>query len=197
MKINEIFYSLQGEGRFTGTPSIFVRMSGCNLSCDFCDTQHHRGMEMTEDEILKEVSKYPARHVVITGGEPTLQLSLSLVNSLHCDGKSVQIETNGTRPLDRDLLNAIDWITCSPKYGNIPSIQRVDELKVVYDFNHTDHIEKLDKVITSGNDNYYLQPCDRGNADYNEANLRECIKYIMLKPKWKLSLQTHKILNLP
>ncbi len=196
MKVNEIFYSLQGEGRFTGTPAVFIRLSGCNLNCDFCDTQHRRGMEMSEGEILKEVFNYPAKHVVITGGEPTLQLTLSLVNSLRYAGKTVQIETNGTRPLDEDLLNSIDWITCSPKYGQIPNIQRIDELKVVYDFTHPEHIAKLAAVFTKNNDNYYLQPCDRLNADYNEANLGACINYIMLNPKWKLSLQTHKMLNL-
>lgn len=196
MKVNEIFYSLQGEGNFTGTPAVFVRFSGCNLNCDFCDTQHNRGIEMSEDEIISEVSKYPAYHVVITGGEPTLQLTPSLVNKLHAAGKFVQIETNGARPLSDGLDYLIDWVTVSPKYGNVPNIQRIDELKVVYDISHPEHVAKLEKVEARYRNTYYLQPCDRCNSEYNETNLTSCLKYIMEHPKWKLSLQTHKMLNL-
>lgn len=196
MKVNEIFYSLQGEGHFTGTPAVFVRFSGCNLNCDFCDTQHNRGTEMSEDEIIAEVSKYPTYHVVITGGEPTLQLTSSLVNKLHTAGKFVQIETNGTRPLIDDLDFLVDWVTVSPKYGSIPNIQRIDELKVVYDMAHPEHIANLEKVEAPFLNGYYLQPCDRINKEYNETNLASCIKYIMDHPKWNLSLQTHKMLNL-
>ena len=71
MKVNEIFYSLQGEGRYTGTPAVFVRFSGCNLACDFCDTTHQSGTEMSEDEIIENICRFPAGHVVLTGGEPT------------------------------------------------------------------------------------------------------------------------------
>ena len=110
-KINEIFYSLQGEGYHTGTPAIFVRFSGCNLKCDFCDTQHEEGKMMTDDEIIAEVKKYPAVTVVLTGGEPSLWIDDELIDRLHQAGKYVTIETNGTRPLPA----AIDWVTCSPK----------------------------------------------------------------------------------
>ena len=115
MKVNEIFYSLQGEGAFTGTAAIFVRLAGCNLHCDFCDTKHEDYTIFTEEEIVKAISDYPAKHVVITGGEPTLQLTHSLVDRLHEVGKFVQIETNGSIALDTDLERSIDWITCSPK----------------------------------------------------------------------------------
>ncbi len=196
MKVNEIFYSLQGEGRYTGTPAAFVRLSGCNLACDFCDTQHSKGIAMSEGEIVAEVAKYPSEHVIITGGEPTLQLTLSLVQSLHEAGKRVHIETNGTLAVDEDLLAALDWITCSPKSGNTPNIQRIDELKVVYDIAHPEHIAAIENVPITDINCYYLQPCDRGDEDYNAANLASCIKYIMKHPKWKLSLQTHKMLNL-
>ena len=146
MRVNEIFHSLQGEGHFTGMPAIFVRLSGCNLKCDFCDTDHQPYSEMTEESIVARVSAYNATHVVITGGEPTMQLTATLVEMLHAAGKYVQIETNGTIPLDDNLLNGIDWITCSPKYGKTPKIQRIDELKVIYDYRDTTAIEKLDTV---------------------------------------------------
>lgn len=196
MKVNEIFYSLQGEGRFTGTPAVFIRLSGCNMACDFCDTQHHTFTNMTEAEIISEVTHYPARHVVITGGEPTLQLTASLVNRLHAAGRFVQIETNGTLPLTDGLDTLIDWVTVSPKYGQTPIIQRIDELKVVYDIAHLEYIDNLDTIVARHRDAYYLQPCDRDDDEYNEKNLASCIKYILEHPKWNLSLQTHKMVNI-
>ena len=196
MKINEIFYSLQGEGNFTGHPAIFVRFAGCNLSCDFCDTQHQHGVDMAEDEIIFEVSKYPAGHVVLTGGEPTLQITASLITKLHKAGKFVQIETNGTRPISEELLKLIDWITCSPKYGHAPNIQRIDELKIVFDRERLEDIDKLNHVEATFRQCYYLQPCDRGDEAWNAENLNACINFILVNPKWKLSLQTQKMLNL-
>lgn len=195
MKVNEIFYSLQGEGYWTGTPAVFVRLSGCNLGCDFCDTKHQDGIEMTENEIVEEVCKYPSDHIVITGGEPLLQLTSSLIYKLHKKEKFVQIETNGSRPLTETLLTDIDWVTCSPKYGNIPNIQRINELKVVYDLHTISDIEKMESIeVPTGE--YYLQPCDRDNPNLNEIITASCIKYILDNPKWKLSLQTHKMLHL-
>lgn len=196
MKVNEIFYSLQGEGRFTGTPAVFIRLSGCNLKCDFCDTEHRQGMEMSEDEIVKEVLKYPTKHVVITGGEPLLQLTPSLLQKLHKNKKYIQVETNGSINPQDEILLVIDWITCSPKYGNIPNIQKIDELKVVYDIAHPEFVTELENVQTTYNSTYYLQPCDRQNTEYNETNIASCLKYILEHPKWKLSLQTHKLLGL-
>jgi len=112
MRINEIFTSIQGEGFFTGVPAVFVRTSGCNLKCSFCDTNHESGEEMSIEAILKEVAKNNIRHIVITGGEPTLQPELpQLVEQLHAKGYFIQIETNGTRPVP----TLIDWVTCSPK----------------------------------------------------------------------------------
>ena len=107
-KINEIFYSLQGEGAHTGTPAVFVRFSGCNLKCDFCDTSHESGIEMADEAIIEEVCKYPCRMVILTGGEPGLWIDDALVDALHKAGKYVAIETNGTQVLPE----AIDWVTC-------------------------------------------------------------------------------------
>ena len=88
-KINEIFYSLQGEGFHTGTPAVFVRFSGCNLKCSFCDTQHEEGVWMSDEEILAEVGKYPAMTVILTGGEPSLWIDREFVDCLHRMGKYV------------------------------------------------------------------------------------------------------------
>ena len=112
-KINEIFYSLQGEGYHTGTPAVFVRFSGCNLHCDFCDTRHEEGTPMTDDDILARVEQYPARMVVLTGGEPALWIDDALVERLHRAGRYVCIETNGTRPLPRGI-DSTRVKTCAP-----------------------------------------------------------------------------------
>ena len=136
MILNEIFYSLQGEGYYSGTPAVFVRFSGCNLQCPFCDTQHDAGTAMAEEAIVAEVAKYPARLVVVTGGEPSLQLTASLVDKLHETGKYVAVETNGTHPLPGN----VDWITLSPKSAYVDGadvvLTRADEIKVVYDGLH-------------------------------------------------------------
>ena len=150
-KINEIFYSLQGEGYHTGTPAVFIRFSGCNLKCSFCDTQHEAGTLMTDDEIIAEVSKYPAVTVILTGGEPSLWIDDALIDRLHEAGKYVCIETNGTRPLPE----SVDWVTCSPKQG----------------------------------EHFFLQPCSCNNT----ALTVDCV---MRHPKWRLSLQTHKLIDI-
>ena len=186
MKINEIFYSLQGEGHYTGTPAVFVRFAGCNLKCSFCDTDFTSFTEMTEDDIIREIGQYPTNHIVITGGEPTLQITASLVSKLHDAGKYVQIETNGTNVLP-DGCN-IDWVTCSPKYKAV-RLQHIDELKVVFE---GQDMSQYDCLTAS---EYRLQPCDTQDEKKNKEILRQTIDFILKNPKWKLSLQTHKILN--
>ena len=99
-KINEIFYSLQGEGAHTGCPSVFIRFSGCNKRCSFCDTKHEEGQLMTDEDIITEVNKYPARWIILTGGEPTMWIDPDFVRRLkEATGKSVAIETNGSLPV--------------------------------------------------------------------------------------------------
>lgn len=111
--VNEIFYSLQGEGYYTGTPAVFLRLSGCNLRCPFCDTDHSASEPMEIDTLVDRLLGYPSRHLVITGGEPSLQVDRLLIEVLHDAGFYVQIETNGTNRLPDN----IDWVTCSPKEG--------------------------------------------------------------------------------
>lgn len=189
-KINEIFYSLQGEGYHAGTPAVFVRFSGCNLRCPFCDTSHEEGRFMTAEEIVAAVSEYPSLFTVITGGEPSLFLTDELVSALHACGRYIAVETNGTHPLP----DGIDWVTCSPKYDVIPSakvcLTKCNELKVVYTRQDM-HI--YDSVIA---DWRFLQPCDTGNARENRLLLHEAIEYCKSHPSWRLSLQTHKLINI-
>jgi len=187
MRVNETFISLQGEGRFTGTPAFFLRLAGCNLKCPFCDTQHQSFKEMTEEAIVCEASSYEPRHIVITGGEPALQLTQSLVDKLHEAGFFIQVETNGIMPLPQ----GIDWVTCSPKEVP-PVLKQVDELKVLYQGVDTD----LSIADTIQAKEYRLQPLDTGNEMQNRIILRDTIEYVLQHPKWSLSLQTHKLLGI-
>lgn len=190
MKVNEIFYSLQGEGRFTGTPAVFLRFSGCNLKCSFCDTSHDEGVEMQAAEIIGEILKYPSRHIVITGGEPSLQLDRDFVDCLHQHGYFVQVETNGVKTLPDN----VDWITCSPKYKPI-CYDGVQEIKYVYEGKESeDKILSLFRSVRA--ETFYLQPCDVNNPERNAEILAGCIDFIKAHPEWKLSLQTHKVLNI-
>ena len=198
MKVNEIFYSLQGEGLNTGTPAVFVRLSGCNLQCPFCDTEHAEGKEMTEGEIIEEVSRYKASLVVMTGGEPALQLTESLVEMLHLLGKTVAVETNGTIELPKN----VDWVTLSPKDAFLgekakPVLTEADELKLIF----TDDLCRGARPCVSTYPNIkikhrFLQPCDTGDANKNAEIIKKTIEYCKEHPEWRLSLQTHKILNI-
>lgn len=187
MKINEIFYSLQGEGYWTGTPAVFVRLSGCNLRCSFCDTLHESGTQRKEEDIVAEVAKYPALHVVITGGEPSLFLTHSLVEALHQAGKFVAVETNGTHPLP----NNVDWVTLSPKdrfeSNATPVLTRCNELKVVCDGTPPPTYPDIEA------DHHFVQPCDVGDAQENQRIMAATVAFCLKHPTWRLSLQTHKI----
>lgn len=193
MRINEIFYSLQGEGAFTGTPAIFVRFAGCNLRCPFCDTEFESYTEMSVDDIINEISKIRQENncwpntVVLTGGEPTLQITTELLTRLNDDDNrcNVHIETNGTKQLPE---GPIHWVTCSPKHASL-YIQRIDELKVVYQGQDMSQYDDIKAKV------YSLQPCDTGDPIKNQEILQKTINYILHHPKWKLSLQTHKIIN--
>lgn len=190
MKINEIFYSLQGEGFHTGTPATFIRFSGCNLKCPFCDTDFKKYEELTEEQVVEKVKQNPSNLIVVTGGEPSLQLTYSFVDKLHHIGKIVAVETNGTKELPKN----VDWVTISPKQAYVGQVGEVtltkaNEVKVVYDGVHP----VQDYGIQA--DHYYIQPCDTGNKEQNEKITAMCVDFIKKTPKWKMSLQTQKILN--
>lgn len=196
MRVNEIFYSLQGEGYWMGRPAVFVRLSGCNLKCPFCDTEHETYTELTEQEIIDIATGYPARHIVITGGEPTLQLSATLVHGLKRAGFYVQIETNGSIEVADEILAGVDWVTCSPKDADM-KIGRVDELKVIFQ-SPTDHerLAQFENDALQGGSVLSLQPCDVGDAVRNRGIVSNTIEYVKAHPAWRLSLQTHKLLDI-
>ncbi len=191
--VNEIFYSLQGEGFNTGTASVFVRLSGCNLRCAFCDTNHQPHTMMSLPEIVDEVMRYPsAPLIVLTGGEPALHIDDKLIKALKMTGKTIAIETNGTLPLPE----GIDWVTLSPKTafqgGNSLScvLTSCNELKVVYtgqDLSQYDSIEAQHR---------FLQPCYVDDPEQCREGLDATVKAVLNNPKWRLSLQTHRIIGI-
>lgn len=188
--VNEIFYSLQGEGRWAGRAAIFIRFSGCNLKCPFCDTDFKAYKKMTAKDILQELLKYSqCNFVVLTGGEPTLQVGRAFVKMLHDNGYYVAMETNATR----EAPVGIDWITASPKKAYVHEggvwITKADEVKVVYDGKHEPNTFGIDA------NEYYVQPCDTGDPKKNAEIIQKCVEWVENHPKWKLSLQQQKILK--
>ena len=193
-KVNEIFHSLQGEGYNTGIASVFIRLSGCNLHCAFCDTRHNEGIMMSLHEIVEQVMRYPnAPLIVLTGGEPSLWIDEDFVMGLkQATGKTIAIETNGTH----SLPHGIDWVTLSPKTGlgnsgDLPVVlTRCDELKVVY----------LGQDLTQYNnitaDHRYLQPCWVSNENDRKRNMQDTVQAVLQHPEWRLSLQIHRILDI-
>jgi organic radical activating enzyme len=193
-KINEIFHSLQGEGFHTGTASVFIRLSGCNLHCPFCDTEHEEGTMMSLPEIVNEVMRYPlAPMIVLTGGEPSLWIDDDFVMGLKTmTGKRIAIETNGTRHLPR----GIDWVTLSPKTGlgdscDVPLVlTHCDELKVVY---LCQDLSIYDDIKTT---HRFLQPCWTSNEKERIRYMQATVQAVFDHPQWRLSLQTHRILGI-
>ena len=204
-KINEVFFSIQGEGSFTGMPMVFVRFSGCNLSCSFCDTKHQRHSRMTGEEIeqaiLHTLSHLPTPvgvRVCFTGGEPTLQLDDELILRL-CGKFNLHLETNGTRT--PPCLGVFEAITVSPKKrliemnwipGNtlLHSTEGNKDLKIVWDTQDHMLMQMVRDWEGFGWRRRYIQPCWRkGKANYQEA-----VEFVQSHPEWSLSVQMQRIL---
>ena len=193
-----------------------MRFAGCNLRCPFCDTDFSEYREMSAEDIVETIKVFPTRFVVLTGGEPSLQVDDALVSALHDAGFTIAVETNGTRLLPE----GIDWVTVSPKQpldkAPLPQIDsgRVDEIKVVFDGNDNPVLLSVERRVLSENSDLlsverralsensdtgltplFLQPCDVGDTQQNAEITRKCIEYIMQHPWWRLSLQTHKMAN--
>ncbi|MEK6796334.1 MAG: 7-carboxy-7-deazaguanine synthase QueE [Spirochaetota bacterium] len=183
--VSDIFYSVQGEGSLTGRPMVFVRFSGCDLTCAFCDEPKHRRIRkrMSIDEIVSIVKEYPAHAVYLTGGEPSMQKLIPLIARLKRSGMFVAVETNGYR--FQNIANA-DHIVYSPK-GKVKRSPLVREMKFIVD-ERTDvrgilpYAKKLP---------VYVQPKARKNVIDKRA-VDFCVALVKEHPELRLSLQTHK-----
>ena len=183
--INEIFYSLQGEGFHTGRPAVFVRFAGCNLRCPFCDTDFSHSEPMTAEQIARRVfdySTHPHTLIVLTGGEPSLQVDNELVDALHAHQQTVTIETNGTRPVPDN----IDWVTLSPKAvpeANLPLTQ-ADESKVVLSHEPKVVLTQADevKMVLSHEPKVVLTQADEVKVVFTESTEK-------LLPLWRTTIR--------
>ncbi len=207
--VKEIFLTLQGEGAQAGRRAVFLRFSGCNLwtgreedrskaICQFCDTDfvgtdgENGGKFASAEELAQKVKEIWGRtaagppYVVVTGGEPMLQLDGPLVAALHAQGFEIGVESNGTLP----ATPGIDWLCISPKAGSAVVQRTGQELKLVWPQPGSDWQD----MQGWGFDHFLIQPMD--NAARAE-NLAEAIEFVMANPQWRLSLQNHKALGLP
>lgn len=206
--VKEIFYTLQGEGANAGRPAVFCRFAGCNLwtgreadrdgaVCRFCDTDFvgtdgENGGKFKDAASLaaRIASLWPAseayRFVVCTGGEPMLQLDQPLVDALHAAGFTIAIETNGSLP----VLESIDWICVSPKADAPLVVTKGNELKVVVPQDN----QRLADYAKLDFEHFLVQPMD---GPSRELNTRLAIDWCKRHPRWRLSMQTHKYLNIP
>jgi len=187
LQLAEIFYTLQGEGAYTGTPAVFVRLAGCNLACDFCDTDYALKFVASVDDVVRKVREEGGGcpMVLITGGEPFAQAeTLALIAALRADGRRVHVESNGTIPVE---LPDDVWLTVSPKERLSPSMaRRADEAKLIVD-GRVPH-----EWVASFDAPIFLQP--EGNKPENVALAVEAAK---ADPRrFRLSLQTHKFIGI-
>jgi 7-carboxy-7-deazaguanine synthase len=193
LRVNEIFYSIQGEGLRTGQASVFVRLSGCNLACEFCDTDHSRFEEMSEEEILHQVQEIggPCRWVVLTGGEPLIQPVGKLITMLRQQGYKVQVETNG-------LINALTGaescgahhLTVSPK-GVVSQRalgRNLSEIKVVA--RDQNDVVRAESMLGWGVP-VYLQPVSN-----DPEAIKLCVQSVLKNPELRLSVQLHKLIGI-
>lgn len=189
--LTEIFESLQGEGRNVGRPCVFVRFSGCNFSCPWCDTDVKTRFSMSLEELLSEISSYKSKSVVLTGGEPALVSGMpELVARLKELGYFIAVETNAS--LDPDWFAFVDYVACSPKqeYPDSIRLAKANEVRVVASSEDAvGFCKKVRSLIEA--DDYYVSPCDRdGTIDFATA------KSVLAKlDGWSLSVQLHKILG--
>lgn len=196
LPVMEYFYTIQGEGSYSGRAAFFIRLAGCDVGCVWCDVKESWDLSehplQTIDFLLNEVVTSGTNFVVITGGEPAMYDLTTLVNRLKEQHIEVAIETSGTYP----LLGAIDWYCFSPKKFKAPvdeAYSKASELKII--INHPSDFAWAEEHATkvSSNCNLYLQP----EWSKQERFLPEIIAYVKNHPKWRISLQTHKFMNIP
>ena len=185
----EIFESLQGEGRNTGRPCVFIRFSGCNLKCPWCDTDVAKKFSASLVDIMKELKQYRTKSVILTGGEPTLVKEMpELVAALKKEGYWIGVETNGT--IAADWLGFADYVACSPKQGAELALTAADEIRIVADDEKTADFCREVRGRIAATD-YYVSPCDRGSKiDFATAK-----SVLAQLDGWSLSVQLHKLLG--
>jgi 7-carboxy-7-deazaguanine synthase len=197
LDVNEIFYSLQGEGARAGEPSVFVRLAGCDLTCGFCDTEFESHKSLNLKELKLEILMHdPCKWIVFTGGEPLLQLHFEVLEYFKDAGFLIAIETNGNNYVSESLRSVIDWLVVSPKVANHVITKNfkdatIDEYRLVRHKGHFRLSEPDDVTII----NKYCSPIFDDNRP-NQENIKHCIQLCLDQPDWKLSLQSHKILNI-
>jgi 7-carboxy-7-deazaguanine synthase len=194
LKVNEIIFTLQGEGQLAGMPVVFVRLSGCNKACYFCDTKHETGEELSIPIIISRVKTLnpDCTMVIFTGGEPLLQLDSEVVEAFIRAGYNVGLETNGSLPIPDGVQ--FNYISVSPKVTpmevkkNFP--QGTNEIR--YPLKHGQTPPPLH--ILPDAERYYVSPVFRGNTLIKQ-NVDWCIQFCKDNPQWSLSIQLHKILG--
>ncbi len=196
LPISEMFYSLQGEGRNVGRASYFIRLAGCNVACSWCDSkeswQNAKYTQMTVADIITKVLETTTDNVVITGGEPTMYNLLPLTSELKKHNINVCLETSGTH----EINGIFDWICLSPKPHKPPKqsvFKQANELKVII-FAETDFVwaTKCAELVPN-NCLLFLQP----EWNTHAKKIDKIVDFIKANPKWKLSLQTHKFIDIP
>lgn len=196
LPVVEQFYSIQGEGFNAGTAAYFIRLAGCNVRCEWCDAKYTWGMsghaESGVCELVRNVSEAGANAVVITGGEPLLHDLSDLCSALHELGVRIMLETSGTMPLRGDF----DWICVSPKRKLRPLnevLREADELKAVISRDDDFSFAEENASHVSGKCVLSLQP----EWSRMDAVMPGIVEYVKRNPAWRVSLQTHKFMNVP
>lgn len=191
LSVKEIFYSLQGEGGRQGEASVFVRLTGCNLKCTFCDTDFNGGMIMSVDQILAQISTYPCRWIIWTGGEPMLQLNDEIVSFFNRNGFFQAIESNGHYA----LAGLLDYTVVSPK-GDIGYARlinpKVNEIRLPV--RKGDCLPEL--ALLPEAEHYFLSPVFTGEEGSTQENIDYCVSQIKRDNLWRLSVQMHKLIGI-
>jgi organic radical activating enzyme len=191
LNVNEIFYSLQGEGGRQGAASVFIRLTKCNLKCDFCDTDFAEGTDMSPEQILSVIQQFPCRWIIWTGGEPALQLTDDVLLFFKKRGFLQAIESNGHKKLSAWL----DYTVVSPK-GNPGYAKKINPQvsEIRLPIRKGDSIPAVQTLPEATS--YFLSPIFTEDKTATKENINYCVEQIKRRPEWRLSLQIHKLIGI-